>query len=289
MQRINLIGIELEGGWGTEKGAQLSSLRLLKHDGSVSGTGRPHQGEVASPPMVPKAAEEFMRKWYPDSVNQTCGFHIHLSTTSLLDYSRLMSRTFHRHFRKKWKDWGHDVEAPTVFWDRLNGKNRYCQSRFENPDYQVAGEGDRYRQLNFCYGKHKTVEARLLPMFPNMEMGIKAMYYMVDIFEKWLKIQKKERGFAKEVETTRNYEMDIEKPIDSLLKPVELEVEKNLEDVLIGPKTKKVQEFLLRPKQLDLEETRRRYTRVFPSSVLDDGFQDMINAAVVKMWTDIPF
>lgn len=203
MNRINKIGVELEGGFTQKQYEQARLINLWHGDGSVH-VGMDYEGEIVSPALDVKDLCEWIIANYPKKVNHTCGFHIHVSFKSNLDYSRLMSRTFYRHFLDRWEKWGkknvHKQDHP--FWHRWHGKaadgrdheRSYCQRRFYDPDRMACDQGDRYHQLNYCWSKHGTIENRMLPMFEDPSLGVNAVKYYANMIEKWLTLQPKEKG-----------------------------------------------------------------------------------------------
>lgn len=74
----------------------------------------------------------------------------------------------------------------------------YCKKEFVDPFVQAypSEREPRYHQLNFCWKKHGTMENRMLPMFQEAELSIKALLYYVEFVEKWLSMQKREFGFS---------------------------------------------------------------------------------------------
>lgn len=203
MDRIAKMGVELEGGFTPDTYKMAKGGNIWHHDGSVS-TTRDCSGEIVSPAMDNlDALADFITKWYPVEVNKTCGFHIHLSFKSNLDYSRLMSKRFHRYFLKQWELWGKRCNIQNKqFWERLREESpeakRYCKRSFVDPFQQAHDEwhDSRYHQLNFCWKKHGTMENRMLPMFKEAELGIKALKFYVEFVEKWLTLQKREYGIS---------------------------------------------------------------------------------------------
>lgn len=192
-----MVGVELEGGFSKEMYVKHTrETELWHHDGSVS--AGEFSGEVISKPYADiRALSRWIKENYPIKVNETCGFHIHISTKSNLDYMRLMSKAFHRHFLKMWTRWGekHVSKDNRAFWWRLQNKTlpgrsqNYCARDFPDVDGQVSGRGNRYHQLNFCWRKHQTMENRLLPMFENPSLGCQAVKYYVEFVDRWLSIQ----------------------------------------------------------------------------------------------------
>lgn len=187
--RIATIGLELEGGWAT-------NIRGLKRDGSVSGINSDYQGEVASPPI--KGYDEavaWLRANYPQEVNNTCGFHVHVGLAPL-HYSRLMCEEFNSKFLAAMEDFWNCHRGATgfdLFRSRLDGQNAYCQKVFRpeqqlwrNEAYGDRGSLPRYSQLNFCFGRHGTLECRLFPCFPSVVHSIEGMKAFMDSINEFL-------------------------------------------------------------------------------------------------------
>lgn len=218
---IKRIGLELEGGWRTRPGWE------LRRDGSVE-VRADYVGELSSPPYSNLAnAEMWMRRYYPHIVNTSCGFHIHVSLEPGL-YSRLMCREFYEAFVKAYHDWGtttfdgqRSTDNAVRFFQRLEGQNRYCATRFQ-PDIQTQVTSrqnptvweSRYALLNFCWSLHGTLESRLLPMFNNVELSVSAMRVFTNLINSWL-------------------ETEITKPEEALVVDVKEDAELNLGEEII--------------------------------------------------------
>lgn len=181
---VNRVGIELEGGWN-------DPLEFaLDHDGSVN-VDATHNGEVPSPPLRPKEIPKWMLEHYPDAVNQTCGMHVHVSVNHQWHYARLMEKDFLQHIKESLKTWGKAlaIRKNHPFWSRLNGENQYCRDEF-HPEAQIQHRdkgGERYTMLNYTWNRYRTVECRVLPGFAAPEIGISAVYAVVDAFESYLR------------------------------------------------------------------------------------------------------
>ena len=233
--RIGKVGIELEGGWDNPIDDDTgdydihtdSSVRFpvripirrrrrdpdtgefteppivqIPYDGPTHGTG-----EIASPPLDVTNTETFVRKAHPQHINDTCGLHVHMSFTSQLNYSRLMSAEFTRVMVKALTDWGTTENIPDSnhsFWHRIGRPDHahcahvYCgdkQVSLRRKNYQSRGsDSSRYTALNYCHGIHRTVECRLLPMFSDPEQSIRAIHCVIDTTNKYLsKITQREK------------------------------------------------------------------------------------------------
>ena len=102
MIHIKKFGVELEGRFDKEVYAKARSLNIWHNDSSVMRLEGTVPGEIVSPACDNiESLKNFIRTWYPKEVDDSCGFHIHVSFNKNLDYSRLASKTFQRHFIKK--------------------------------------------------------------------------------------------------------------------------------------------------------------------------------------------
>lgn len=178
--RINRVGVELEGGWRDWPPNMEGDIH---GDGSVSvhSAGVRHVGELVSAPMPPVDLPRWMEKHYPHAANETCGLHVHMSFRTALTYQRLMSTDYFEYILKQLNDWGRATPAVNSttpwFYSRLRGDNTYCRREYR-ADAQAASrykDSVRYAALNYCYTLHKTLEVRVLPMFPDMSVGIPAV------------------------------------------------------------------------------------------------------------------
>ena len=151
--RINLIGVELEGGW-----TNLPSGVKLVHDGSVqvpqpAPDGPPEQeiwqeivtlnaqgqqvvtrvrvpgaiangaptkkkvgwqtGEYPSEPMEVKAVGTWLTAFYPSHVNDTCGLHVHMSFKKALHYQKLMIPEYQATVIEYLKRWAKEEGFPS--------------------------------------------------------------------------------------------------------------------------------------------------------------------------------
>lgn len=245
--RITAVGLELEGGWeSTPPGpvfqppSEPPALRpqrppvpphpdspvppsarrrgdlpveIIKRDGSVQfGSASGFQtGEVVSPPI---ADIEEARNWlvnnHPHAVNNTCGFHIHLSLPAI-HYSRLMNPSFNDAFLSAMEDfWAAHRNAPgmDLFRARLDGQNRYCQKIFRpedqlwrNEHYGPHETTPRYSQLNYCFGRHGTMECRLFPCFEKVRHNVAALDAFVTCVNRYLASIKPERPLVFDVKS----------------------------------------------------------------------------------------
>lgn len=205
--RIKQIGLELEGGWTLRAG-----LGEIHRDGSVTGipTDRYTVGEISSPPISTlEAAEKWLHDNYPQMVNSSCGFHVHVSLPSL-HYSRLMNEGFNNCFLSAMEDfWSRFRAEPGFdqFRTRLDGQNQYCQKNFrpEQQLWRTEHYGDhrvlpRYSQLNFCYGRHGTMECRLFPCFSLVQHSVEGLRAFINCINSYLSTCPPEKPIVMKVE-----------------------------------------------------------------------------------------
>jgi hypothetical protein len=208
---IDLVGVELEGGW-TELPPHISSWHDLGKDGSVEtseddlpSTSRAYNrddddepeirdGELRSAPMKADKICGWVARNLPQAVNSTCGFHVHMSLVTDYHYSLLMSREFYNALKAHFNKWGKQYGIPKShpFWDRLNGSNDFCEGAYyHNPDEQAQvddHEDCRYYTINYCLNQHGTVEFRFLPMWnkKDKKIAIAALSELIEFVRSWL-------------------------------------------------------------------------------------------------------
>lgn len=200
--RIYRIGIELEGGWTKLP----PGCKGLGHDGSViieRVLGDPPLllGELANGPMVMEEWRTWLKKHYPQRVNDTCGMHVHLSPRTSLAYSRLMDPRYPSTVVDYMKQWAIEKQLPKnhAFWPRLKGKSLYCQHlymaddqvRNTNKDHNRERPGHRYTVINYCHGRFGTIECRLLPMMENVDQAIELIQELVDVTNGFLSVTRR--------------------------------------------------------------------------------------------------
>lgn len=174
------MGVELEGGWNRDIDPD-----CVYHDGSVKIFGARISGEVSASFTSFPQIRNWLKVWYPDYVNSTCGLHVHISTRNKLMYMKLLTRKFQRAVTRAYIFWGEKnvPDHSDRFWLRLINGTRFCQTKFK-PHKQIHEyekyHTHRYTQLNFCYPLHGTFEYRALPMFESKEMAFNAIKVMID-------------------------------------------------------------------------------------------------------------
>lgn len=223
--RINRIGIELEGAWKA-----LPPGTKLDPDGSVrpyannkEQQDHPYRGELTSAALVPIEFNGWMIKNYPTLVNNTCGLHVHMSFEDVRFYALLMGDGKTPEYQDTMAYylglWGQkeNLNNDHPIWDRLKGKKEYCRLDKFWPDLQVSQkgknhdmheDGNRYTGINYCFGLHGTLECRILPMFSNPEQGVRGVKTVMDITNAclvYLKTRDKEQNLDITVGPKDNY------------------------------------------------------------------------------------
>lgn len=182
MSYINLIGVELEGGWGRNEAPPFSDGTILIDDQSLrnplvhhkTGERLWHYGEAVSKPLPLDDAAAWLLSHYPQGWDEWCSIHFHASLKHLKYYALLASQAYWDFFLKDMEAWGKEerIGADHIFWHRWAGRNKYCTRAFR-PLSQImrttkGGPAERYLRrtmLNFPFAMHGTIENRLFPVF----------------------------------------------------------------------------------------------------------------------------
>jgi len=191
MSNIELIGVELEGGWN-----QVFEDVTFTEDISVQPLQAEHWGECISPPLTLPEILKWTGAHYPDASDLHCGMHVHVSVRKKLHYGKLQTLKFYEFFEEKLLTWADKMGLPPdhPLRTRLSGEGewaRFCwndyrpQRQVHMPDKGHNDEGRRTR-LNYCWNYLKTVEVRVLPMFLTKELALEAIKEVVGIFESYL-------------------------------------------------------------------------------------------------------
>lgn len=203
--RIPKVGVEIEGGWT----AQPDGYKIVR-DGSVfkaagddnrdlSRTAFPKElfGEIGSGPMQPAQILRFLRKCWPQRINDSCGLHIHMGLETLYQYNLLTdSPDYQETIVAYLTDWAKREGLPPdhSIWPRLAGKSEYCQKKFwpdeqmytVKKDYDHTKHGHRYTMIHYCWARFQTVECRLLPMLASPEQAARALRTIIDVTSAYL-------------------------------------------------------------------------------------------------------
>ena len=191
--RIYLAGIELEGLWDDP----LHKLDLVK-DTSVTvpsdpGMKAPKTGELFCSPMIPSEALAWVKKFYPNKVDASCGMHVHVSFKNAYHYTILINKAYQDTVLHYFTRWAKDEGFPPGhhIWNRLNGKSVYCKNVF-CPEVQLKefrkrhnrdDKLSRYTVINYCFKTDDkgTLECRLLPMMETKQQAVRAIEHFFNI------------------------------------------------------------------------------------------------------------
>lgn len=190
--RIFKVGVELEGAWSAlDPGVTLDNDSSVKVLGAAEIAAGWKQGELVSEPLEPIQVAPWMRKWYPNKINGTCGLHVHQSFRLAVHYGLLTSEEFQPTVIEYFKRWADQERLPAShpLWPRLRGESEYCQHKWwpglqmqpTRKDYDHFRTGCRYTVINYCYNRNKTMECRLLPMFEDKDQAIRAVRYYISV------------------------------------------------------------------------------------------------------------
>jgi hypothetical protein len=208
MNHIDKVGFEIEGGWTGKRGISPFEDISLISDHSINGQQlgtsarikATHVGEAVSPPFLYEGEEWplWLYEHWPNAepkhrTNRTCGFHIHVSTKSLKDYTLLSGKSFLFGLRDRMNELGHAIalNPKHIFWERMEGFNTFCTLDF-NPALQMGLKNKngiskvRYGYLNFSWGIHRTMEFRGLPTFRDAQVALRFATSYLDYINYYL-------------------------------------------------------------------------------------------------------
>ena len=192
--RIAAYGIELEGAWDYEPSGAV-------HDGSIEGCDLEevgYMGELPSPPLYSlDATAKWIRSYFYNATNETCGMHVHMSFKNLADYALMMDgKAFQDFLMENLYTWAQrNLGSDHPIFPRLGGDNPMCELNYI-PDDQIDKTekgNERYNVLNFCYALHTTLEIRVLPSFETSDEAVGAVTYLSELVNTWLKGKRKRK------------------------------------------------------------------------------------------------
>ena len=155
-----------------------------------------HIGEITSEPRTVDQVGIWVKRYYPQVVNESCGLHVHMSFKSAMHYQRLMVPEYTDVMIKYLLIWANEkgFEKKHPIWERLGGNSTYCQRRFyadqqvqaRGKDYHRDRPGHRYTVINYCWNMYNTLECRVLPMFEKVEEALGGINKVLDITNAFL-------------------------------------------------------------------------------------------------------
>lgn len=198
--------MELEGGWQKlPVGTRLERDASVFHDAPQAGL---KVGELPLGPFVLGQLNQYMRKYYPYKVDETCGLHVHMSFESQLHYGYLADTPDYQETIVHYlSNWAKDQRLPEKhsIWERLKGDSQYCQKKFwpydqmmtSRKDYDKSRKGHRYTIVHYCWTRNGTVEIRVLPMMDTVDLAISAVRCIVDVTNAYLMVCDKKHVIEK--------------------------------------------------------------------------------------------
>jgi len=152
-------------------------------------------GEVVSRPMdsIDEGAN-YIRKYWPDFVNASCGFHVHLSFNDISYYSCLMEESFNNYYKETLREFSEKEKLNRTFKSRFEGRNDYCRDAFL-PNEQAFRSGKytsnratnpRYAALNFCWSLHGTMECRVFSANMGVNKAVLGYLWFVKMVDNYL-------------------------------------------------------------------------------------------------------
>jgi len=192
--KIVSIGVELEGGMDYADKRKVATAYgsndrfEMKNDGSV----HVHQKEDSNMEMTywstkTKDVFDFIGFCYANGfeTDDSCGLHVHVRFSDMESAVAMLSlpkpqQLFIRLFKDKFGD-------NPKYMNRLT--NNYCKARYnENAVVaQITREAARYHAVNLAaYGKHGTVEFRLLPRAKTGTEAVSAIRWLLNTVTKIL-------------------------------------------------------------------------------------------------------
>tara|TARA_R110000751_G_scaffold86595_3_gene172312 strand:- start:156 stop:1526 length:1371 start_codon:yes stop_codon:yes gene_type:complete len=189
-------------------------------------------GEVSSKKLKVNEIKDWILNNYPNEVNSTCGFHIHLSfLNDKQDYSVIATKRFYDYFLSQIRLWAdkRNINKDSRFYKRLNGV-QYSNNEFK-ADIQITENSDRYTHINYAYNKFSidnnngTVEIRLATMFDDKNITVEYALKVIDIFNGYLSINKpKVFKFTRFVKLNNSYNFRLDMDIKHKEKGIEIYV-----------------------------------------------------------------
>lgn len=168
------------------------------YEASHSGSPNYRCGEWSSPPIFPTRLTTWashLTEFWPDSVNDSCGLHMHLGLRTPRDYARLIDigtsfannlvTMLRDNFESSWRSWPERRYALR----RLEGTNQYCEIMHDEnyPTQQFLGSGSRYTAVNFtAFRRYGTVELRILPAIRHADRGIEMLTTVLNFSDNFL-------------------------------------------------------------------------------------------------------
>jgi hypothetical protein len=181
------------------------------------------QGEIPSPVLSTKDEKgqlfwkNWIRRFYPSHVNDTCGLHVHMGFQTHFTYQRLMVPEYPATILAELARWANEekLDPKHPMWPRLAGKSEYCQHTFyaqeqaqeSKKDFDHHRTGNRYSVIAYRWTQFQSIECRLLPAFEDVEQSIRAIEELIRATNLFLVATRKR-------EEKRPVEVKVDSPAD---------------------------------------------------------------------------
>jgi hypothetical protein len=202
MGKINLVGLEVEGGWDGDPCKRPFAAKIIADhsiDGRTVVSDKPltctHVGEVVSAPMFAdrERTDAWITTHWPQHSNVTCGYHIHTSYASMKDYAALTTKHFLTKLVEAIVERGKELKLPPnhYLFKRMNGSNPFTLYNFDASNQirmkaKSVGDRLRYGMINCAWNIHGTIEFRGYPTFETPELAKEFTNLYLDFIEDYL-------------------------------------------------------------------------------------------------------
>lgn len=185
MKYINKIGVEIEGDFDTDFSDRDHTGFEIHSDGSIDINGAENEIECVTDPCTSRREiRAVLRKIYRhlNSVNNSCGLHIHISVKKNEDYMCLFSYSFAKFIYDKALQL-----KKTELTERF--ANRFCTMFIDELDFRRNAENQikqtdksscRYFALNYCRNLHETIEVRFFNAVQTVEDAMLYVDFLCD-------------------------------------------------------------------------------------------------------------
>lgn len=193
--------VNMSTGGSAKQRKRLQELHIQRGNG-----GALQIGEIPSPVLSTRESNDlywipWIKRFYPSDINDTCGLHVHMSFAQPFTYQRLMVPEFPATILSGINLWAEEkkFDPKHPIWPRLQGKSEYCQHTFYadeqskqvDKDYDHHRVGNRYSVVVYRWARHQSIEIRLLPMFPTVDLAIESIQELIRITNLFLLATKK--------------------------------------------------------------------------------------------------
>lgn len=161
MKYINKIGVEVETALASLNLSSVRYLKEVKNDGSIhceEGYAKEVVSEATDLRNIYEFLDSLKRYILVEQVNESMGFHIHISFNRHYYFIQIFSRDFINYFLDKLKK-----EFSNYYKLQRRFCNSYCGTYYSDSYFTKMYSSSRYKAVNIikAYNRHKTVEFRI--------------------------------------------------------------------------------------------------------------------------------